>query len=66
MSDCPKCADPTGMALNCVGCCVRWLSTMTHEEMKANAPIIQAAMGLEHMNEVRRVWKSNQPAKDVS
>jgi hypothetical protein len=56
---CRKCANPDGgMAFECIKCCVRWLSGMTTEEMEINAPVITAVMGEEHMEKVRKAWKT--------
>ena len=45
------------MNFYCVACCVRWLSSMSKEEMKFNAPTIEYIAGKEHMDKVRKAWK---------
>lgn len=57
-SACPKCISQTGMAFECIKCCVRWLSKMTKEEMEINAPVIKSVMGEDHMEKVRQAWKA--------
>lgn len=65
MTQCSTCGKQSGMAFECISCCVRWLSMMTKAEMQLNAPVIEIVMGAEHMEKVREAWKGrNEEAKN--
>lgn len=54
---CTPCATRTGMAFECLKCCIRWLSRMTREEIAINAPVIEIVAGKDHMEKVRTAWR---------
>lgn len=56
--NCTTCKTPRWMEFECIACCVRWLSTMTAEAMRLNAPVIEIVCGSEHMQKVREAWRS--------
>jgi 6,7-dimethyl-8-ribityllumazine synthase len=58
MTYCGTCSTTRFMEFECVACCVRWLSKMTKAEIQTNAPVIEAVMGVEHMEKVRELWKA--------
>lgn len=58
-----ECGTTKWMAFECVACCVRWLSGMTREEIRINAPAIEYLMGSEHMEKVREAWKQRKGIK---
>ncbi len=58
MTVCGSCGNCGGMAPECVECCVRWLSGMTQEQLKANAHMIERMAGAEQMEKVRLAWKA--------
>lgn len=52
------CGKTSGIAFECIECCVRWLSGMrSREEIQINAPVIEIVMGAGHMEKVRQAWK---------
>lgn len=57
ISQCGTCGIRSGMAFECVECCIRWLSGMDRETIALNAPVIEIVMGTEHMDKVRKAWK---------
>ena len=60
MTNCIKCKIQDGMAFECIPCCVRWLKSMTSPEQKQNAPVIQAVMGKEFLNQVREAYRKSE------
>jgi hypothetical protein len=54
---CKVCGTEKWMEFHCVPCCVRWLASMSGAARQINAPVIEAVMGIDHMEAVRNAWK---------
>lgn len=57
MTPCKSCGRQTGMAFECIECCVTWLCRMTKAELVLNAPTIEVVMGAEYMEKVRQEFR---------
>jgi hypothetical protein len=61
--NCTACGTTRFMEFECVLCCLRWLGRMNRDTMAANAPVIAAVAGTEHLEAVREAFRASKRGK---